>query len=147
MSKRKHQKKNRKEYVIAIVLLLVILICVFIFFLSQGSKQKPDAEIISGKNKQEFKDYTYICAFQDDTGWNTTISEQYGAWALTACSCSYIEYRKYYGDKELPKAKTFIGEFPNLKGVEVYDALSIFGDNHIKSKIATCIEKEMTSHE
>lgn len=126
MTKRNNQKRLNKKYILAFLLIPIIIICIFLYLSFQKPKQKTDAEIISGENEQEFKEYTYICAFEDETGWNNVISEQYGAWALTACSCSYIEYRKYYGDKDLPKAKTFMGEFPNLKGVEVYDALSVF---------------------
>ena len=149
MSKKNNQKNINKKHIAALILIPMILIFIFLLFFPlrpEGITDPYGPGSLSGKNEQEFKDYTYICAFEDETGWNTVISEQYGDWALTACSCSYVEYRKYYGDKDLPKTKTFTGEFPNLKGVEVYDALSIFGDSKIKSKIDDCIEKEIESH-
>ena len=150
---KKKKTKNRKWIAIVAILLIIIAIitgiCIAIAALPSPKelKQKTDAEIISGENEQEFKEYTYVCAFEDSTGWNTIISQQYGVWAFTACSCSYVEYRKYYGDKELPIADALTGKFPNLKAVKVYDALSVFGDSRIKTKISKCIEKEIKSHE
>lgn len=135
--------KKKSIIIVSILTLFVILTLVVLYFVFW--KPKSDTDWITGKYEQEFKEYTYICAFEDETGWNSVISKDYGSWALTACSCSYLEYRKYYGDKDLPKAKPLVGEFPNIKAVEVYDALSIFGDSKIRSNIVNCFEKEYAS--
>ena len=103
---------------------------------------KPD--YLSGKYEKQFMNYTYDCMDFDELGdmsANSVISEIYGSWAFVACTCSYLEYHNYYGDKDLPKTEAIISILPSKKKT-IYDAASVFLDKHLTDNIKSCVEKE-----
>ncbi|MBR3414778.1 hypothetical protein IKG73_02030 [Candidatus Saccharibacteria bacterium] len=113
---------------------------VIVLFITQP--WKPD--YLSGKYEKQFMNYTYDCMDFDELGdmsANSVISEIYGSWALVACTCSYLEYHNYYGDKDLPKTEVIISILPSKKKT-IYDAASVFLDKHLTDNIKSCVEKE-----
>lgn len=123
-------------------ILVVIVIMLFIFHPWKNY-------YLTGKYEEQFKDYLHDCTDVDELGdmnTNSVIGEVYGSWVVVACTCSYLEYHNYYGDKDLPKTTVPISFIPK-KEVKVYDAASIFTDKSLQDNIQACIEKEYDSWE
>lgn len=135
-------KSNQKKTNLMLGILGGVGVIVVAVVLLIAQPWKPD--YLSGKYEKQFKDYTYDCMDFDELGdlsANSVISEIYGSWTLVACTCSYLEYHNYYGDKDLPKTEVIISIFPSKKKT-VYDATSVFLDKRLTNNIKSCVEKE-----